>query len=111
LQPTDIQKTAVIVQLFDFRTLNFFSRLPNAGKTFQRMVDLVFAGLDFVFVYLDHNIIFTSCSEAGHLQDLLLLFQRLRQFGLVINSSGFPEPQGVSPRGPFPFQPCFVFVV
>jgi hypothetical protein len=58
--------------------------LRNAGNTFQRMMDRVINGLPFIFLYLD-DIIVGSPDLASHLQHLQLLFQRLRDFGLVIN--------------------------
>jgi hypothetical protein len=68
--------------LFEFRRLPF--GLWNAGNTFQRMMDRVLSGLEFVFAYLD-DIIVASRSEAEHLVHLQSLFQQLSQFGLVIN--------------------------
>jgi hypothetical protein len=59
--------------------------LCNAGNTFQWMMDRVTNGLPFIFVYLD-DIIVGSPDLASHLQHLQLLFQRLRDFGLIINS-------------------------
>ncbi len=58
--------------------------LRNAGNTFQRQMDRLLAGLDFVFVYLD-DIIIRSRSTAEHVGHLRALFQRLQAAGLVIN--------------------------
>jgi hypothetical protein len=58
--------------------------LRNAGNTFQRMMDRILSGLDFCFWYLD-DIIVASSSSKQHLAHLHLLFQRLREHGLVIN--------------------------
>ena len=84
MHPAKIEKTAVTTPfgLFEFNRLPF--GLRNAGNTFQRMMDRVLAGLDFAFAYLD-DIIVASRSEAEHLVHLRLLFERLQQFGLVIN--------------------------
>jgi hypothetical protein len=58
--------------------------LHNAGNTFRRMMARVTNGLPFIFVYLDDIIV--GCPDlASHLQHLQLLFQGLREFGLVIN--------------------------
>jgi hypothetical protein len=59
--------------------------LRNAGNTFQRYMDRVLSGLDFIFVYLD-DVIIASRSEEQHLQHLRILFQRLSNASLVINS-------------------------
>jgi hypothetical protein len=39
--------------------------LKNAGQTFQRLMDKVGAGLDFVFIYLD-DILVASKDEREH---------------------------------------------
>jgi cleavage and polyadenylation specificity factor subunit 1 len=70
----DIAKTAIITLfgLYEFLRMGF--GLRNTSNTFQRMI----------FVYLD-DIIVGNTDLASHLQHLQLLFQRLRDFGLVIN--------------------------
>ncbi len=81
----DICKTAIITPfgLFEFRKTPF--GLRNAGMTFQRMMDQVFAGLDFVFWYLD-DIVVASISKEQHLIHLQLVLDRLREHGLVLNA-------------------------
>jgi hypothetical protein len=81
----DIPKTAVITPfgLFEFLRMPF--GLKNAGQRFQRLIDRVLAGLDFVFVYLD-DVIVGSATEEEHLQHLRLVFDRLQKFGLVLNT-------------------------
>jgi hypothetical protein len=59
--------------------------LKNAGQRFQRLIDRVLAGLDFVFIYLD-EVIVGSATEEEHLQHLRLVFNRLQKFGLVLNT-------------------------
>jgi hypothetical protein len=68
--------------LFEFLRMTF--GLRNAGNTFQRRMDCILAGLDFVFMYLD-DVIIGSCSLEEHVQHLRVLFQRLQADGLVIN--------------------------
>ena len=84
MSPEDIQKTAIITPfgLFEFLRMTF--GLRNAGNTFQRRMDRILAGLDFIFVYLD-DVIIGSNSRAEHLQHLRILFQCLEAAGLVIN--------------------------
>ena len=52
--------------------------------TFQKMMDQVFACLDFVFWYLD-DIVVASVSKEQHLQHLAMVLERLREHGLVLN--------------------------
>jgi cleavage and polyadenylation specificity factor subunit 1 len=78
------QKTAIITPFGLFEFLRMAFGLCNAGKTFQRRMDRILSGLDFVFAYLD-NVIVASRSETEHLHHLHLLFQRLQDAGLVIN--------------------------
>jgi hypothetical protein len=94
MHPGDIPKTAIATpfRLFEFLRMTF--GLRNAGNTFQRLMDRILAGLDFVFVYLD-DVIIGSRSMSEHLQQMRILFQRLQAAGLVINREkcmfGVPE--------------------
>ncbi len=85
MHAADIPKTAIITPfgLWEFLRMTF--GLRNAGNTFQRYMDRVLSGLDFIFIYLD-GIIIASRSEEEHLQHLRILFQRLSDASLVINS-------------------------
>ena len=58
--------------------------LKNAGQAFQRFIDTVCQGLDFVFVYVD-DILVASKDAEEHERHLRQLFQRLQEHGLVIN--------------------------
>ena len=82
----DIPKTAVIMPfgLYEFLCMPF--GLKNAAQAFQRLMDLVCQGLNGVFIYLD-DILVASSDHIRHLQDLRALFNRLQQFGLVVNPS------------------------
>lgn len=57
--------------------------LSNAPQTFQRFMDLVFQGLDFVFVYLDEFLVGSRTKE-DHRKHLVLVFDCLEELGLVI---------------------------
>jgi hypothetical protein len=85
MHSADIPKTAIITPfgLWEFLRMTF--GLRNAGNTFQRYMDRVLSGLDFIFVYLD-DVIIASRSEEEHIQHLRILFQRLSDASLVINS-------------------------
>jgi len=79
-----IPKTAVITPfgLFEFLRMPF--GLKNAGMSFQRMMDQLFHGLDFVFVYID-DILVASPDMETHIRDLEVVFNKLRTHGLVLN--------------------------
>ena len=85
VHPPDIPKTAIATPfgLFEYTRMPF--GLRNAGNTFQRHMDQVISGLEGVFCYLD-DLLVASRSDDDHQRHLRLLFQRLRQFGLVINA-------------------------
>lgn len=60
--------------------------LRNAAQTFQRLMNVIFTGLDFCFCYLD-DILIASSNIEEHYQHLPIIFSRLKQFGLTINVS------------------------
>ena len=82
----DIPKTAIITPfgLYEFLRMPF--GLKNAAQVFQRLMDTVCQGLDFTFVYID-DILVASEDEDTHLAHLHQLFQRLKDYGLVVNVS------------------------
>ncbi|CAH8676919.1 unnamed protein product [Schistosoma rodhaini] len=82
----DVAKTAIITPfgLFEFLRMPF--RLKNAAQTFQRFMDEVTKGLDFVFVYID-DVLIASSSFHEHIDHLHQLFERFQRFGIVINPS------------------------
>ncbi len=67
--------------------------LRNAGQTFQLLMDMVGAVLNFVFIYLD-DVLVASLDEATHISHLREVFQRLQQYGLLLNLSkcSFGQP-------------------
>lgn len=81
----DIPKTAAITPfgLFEFVRMPF--GLCNAAQSFQRFMHEVLAGFDFVFLYLD-EILVASESEAQHEQHLRALLERLKAYGLCVNT-------------------------
>ena len=82
----DIPKTAIITlfKLYEFLRMPF--GLKNSAQAFQRLMDTVCRGLDFAFVYID-DILVASNNIETHKEHLRLLFQRLQEFGMVINAS------------------------
>ena len=67
--------------LFNFTRTPF--GLRNSGQTFQRFIDHVTRGLDFVFVYLD-DLLVTSPDHKTHKKHLRILFTRLSEYGIII---------------------------
>lgn len=90
----DIHKTAITTPfgLFEFTRMSF--GLRNASNTFQRFMNQVTHGLEFVFTYIDDMLI-ASDSPEQHAEHLRTIFGRLREFGVTINVTkcqfGVPE--------------------
>lgn len=84
VEASDVCKTAITTPfgLFEFPYMSF--GLRNAGQTFQRFIDEILQGLDFCFAYIDDILIFSRNKEE-HLGHLRTVFQRLSDYGVVIN--------------------------
>jgi hypothetical protein len=84
----DREKTAFITHkgLHEFNVMPF--GLCNAPATFQRYMDLVFAGIKWVscLVYIDDIIVFSRSFEQ-HIADLVEVFERLRSHNLTLKAS------------------------
>lgn len=80
----DIPKTAITTPfgLFEFPYMTF--GLRNAGQTFQRFVDEVTRGMNFVYAYLDDFLIFSK-NEQEHESHLRQLFNKFKEYDIVIN--------------------------
>ena len=72
--PEDVPKTAITTPfgLFEFLRMPF--GLRNAAQTFQRFIDEVLHGLDFVYAYID-DLLIASSSPEEHLQHLRLVLE------------------------------------
>lgn len=82
----DVPKTAIITPfgLYEFTRMPF--GLRNAAQTFQRFMNEVTHGLNFVYVYID-DILVASKNETEHMDHLKILFNRLSDHGLNIKVS------------------------
>ncbi|CAH8533321.1 unnamed protein product [Dicrocoelium dendriticum] len=80
----DIAKTAVITPfgLYEFLRMPF--GLRNAAQSFQRFMDQVLRGLDFVYVYID-DVLIASATPDEHLSHLRMVFERFESHGITIN--------------------------
>lgn len=84
MNDADIAKTSITTPFGAFEFLNMPFGLKNASCTFQRFIDEVVRGLDFVFAYID-DLLIASDSEDNHLQHLHLLFQRLDSYHIRVS--------------------------
>ena len=83
MEPSDIHKTAVTTPfgLFNFTRTPF--GLRNSGQTFQRFIDYVTRGFDFVFVYLD-DLLVTIYKFTITKNICKFFFARLAEYGIII---------------------------
>lgn len=81
----DVSKTAITTPfgLFEFLRMPF--GLRNSAQTFQRFINEVFFGLDFVFAYID-DILVASENEEQHIEHLKIVFSRLEKYALNIKT-------------------------
>lgn len=82
----DIEKTAIITPFGLFEYLFTPFGLRNAGQTCQRFLDEITRDLESIFVFID-DIFVASNNENDHYEHLKILFDRLNQYGLVINTA------------------------
>ncbi|KAF8788308.1 Retrovirus-related Pol polyprotein like [Argiope bruennichi] len=81
----DMDKTAFVCPFGVYRLTRMPFGLKTASATFQRLIDLFRNGLKVnTLVYLDDIIIMSSTFEQ-YLEDLCLVFKRLKQFKLQAN--------------------------
>ena len=83
IKQEDQHKTAFITDdgLYEWKRMTF--GFCNAPATFQRAMDKIFDGLEFVVIYLD-DVIICSKTEGEHITHLRLIFERIRTFNLKL---------------------------
>ena len=86
VEQSSIPKTAITTPfgLFEFVRMPF--GLRNAAQTFQRFIDEILRGFDFCYAYID-DVLIASSDVHKHKQHLQLVFQRFKEYGVVINPS------------------------
>ena len=86
VEESSIPKTAITTPfgLFEFIRMPF--GLRNAAQTFQRFIDNVLRGLTFCYTYID-DVLIASTNKEEHKQHLHLVFQRFKEYGVIINPS------------------------
>ena len=86
IAPEDVHKTAIATPfgLFEFTRMPF--GLHNAAQTFQRFMDRVLHGFRFTYTYID-DVLVASSSEEEHKLHLQLVFERFREYGVLVNAS------------------------
>ena len=81
-----IEKTTATTPFgaFKYRRMNF--GLCNATQSFQRFINKVISGMEnFCFAYVD-DLLVASTDAEEHKSHLRMLFQRLADYGLIINA-------------------------
>ena len=81
---TDVHKTAMSTPWGSYEYVRMPFGLRNAPQTFQRFMNIVLHGTQDMFVYLDDIIVFSD-NMVSHQKQLIDLFKRLNDYGLVIN--------------------------
>ncbi|GBM17438.1 Retrovirus-related Pol polyprotein from transposon 17.6 [Araneus ventricosus] len=86
INPADKDKTAFVCPFGMFRYKRMPFGLKSAPATFQRLMDQFCNGLPTVniLVYLDDIVVLSETFEP-HIQDIKMVFDRLRKFKLCIN--------------------------
>ena len=102
-----MHKTAVTTPFGLFNFTRTPLELRNSGLTFQRFIDHVTRGLDFVFVYLD-DLLVLSVGHRALKKHLKILFTRLAEYEIIFGPEKcqFGTMQLKGPRGIRHFKFC-----
>ena len=85
VEPSDVPKTAIATPFGTYEFVRMPFGLRNASQTFQRFIDEALRGLDGVYAYVD-DVLIASNNEEEHRQHLTQVFQRLQDYGIVLNA-------------------------
>ena len=77
-------KTSIITPVGNFAFRRLLMGISCAANSFQRFMHEVLQGIFNVFCFIDDLLIF-SRNEKEHIQHLQLVFERLAQYGLILN--------------------------
>ena len=95
--PEDQEKIAFTTPWGTFMYAKMPFGLMNAGATFQRAMDIAFAGKigNFVVIYMDDITVYSK-SDREHLRHLQKVFMKCRKFGISLNpkKSNFALEEG-----------------
>ena len=86
MDPESMKKTTVTTPFgaFKYRRMNF--GLCNATQSFQRFINKVISGMEnFCFAYVD-DLLVASTDAEEHKSHSRILFQRLADYGLIVNA-------------------------
>lgn len=80
----DVHKTAVTTpfRLIKFPVMCF--GLRNAAQIFQRLINDILCGLDFIFVHID-DVLIASHSDDEHEKYIQTVFERFQKYGIAMN--------------------------
>lgn len=82
----DIEKTAITTPFGSFEYIRMGFGLRNSAQSFQRFLDSIMKGLDFVFVYID-DILIASSNKEEHKKHVEEIYKRLNENGITINTN------------------------
>ena len=79
-----MHKTAILTSLESFAFKKMLQGLISARNTFQRFMNKVTRGFSFADVCIDDSLVLLK-NEKKHFTHLALLFERLKQYGIILN--------------------------
>jgi len=84
IAPNDVHKTTVttLFGLFEFPVMCF--GLRNAAQTFQRVINGIPRGLDFVFACID-DVLIASRDEAEHVKHVRTVLELFQNYGIAMS--------------------------
>ena len=84
LAPSSVHKTAMCTPIGLFAYKRLAMSMKNSQACMSKFMNEVLRGLNFVFCYSDNILIFSQNMEE-HFRYLTLVFERLKDYGLILN--------------------------